>query len=183
MIEVKLLYRIVMAVALCLLYSKCKASVQKGTNADTVILAENVKPFSIDGSQPFYQVSVKAVEKKLYDNTKKIFLLLDDPHVTQNPDGVYEAYISMQKSDIKTLTPDKPDFVNVLDLYSLTSSQGKKHLSIDISKNMVQFVKAGNQFPPVVITILFRGNSLPGNSESENAGQITVKGVRIIQEK
>jgi hypothetical protein len=183
MVKPNVFYGMVMTMAISL-SSSCKAAERKTASyRDTMILAKSIQPFTIDGSKPFYQVELKPVGPQLYDASKKIWLLLDDPQVIQDPDGVYEVYITPKPADIKMLASANPGFINVLDIYALTAGEPKKYLVNDLSKHMGKWMKEGQPFPPLVITVLFRGTLLPDNSESKKAGQMTVKSMRIVQEK
>jgi hypothetical protein len=174
----------IVMVAVSLSFSTCKAAEKKtGPYRDTVVLAKSAQPFTIDYNKPFYQAELRPTELQQYDPSKKIWLLFDDPQVMQDPDGVYEIYITMLPADIKVLGPAMPGFVNVLDLYSLTNPEPKNYLVNDLSKHMEKWMKERQPFSPLFITVLFRGTLLPGNGESKKAGQLMIKGMRIVQEK
>jgi hypothetical protein len=174
----------IMMVALHLSFSSCKAAGKKmGPFKDTVVLAKSIQSFTIDYDKPYYQVELRPTELQQYDPSKKIWLVLDAPKVMQNPDGVYEVYVTMLPADVKQLAPGMPGFVNVLDLYSLTNPEPKDFLVHDLSKHMERWTKERQPFSPLFITVLFRGTMIPGSGESKKAGQITIRGMRILQEK
>jgi hypothetical protein len=174
----------IVMVATNLSFSSCKAAEKKtGPYNDTIVLAKSTQPFTIDNNKPFYQVELRPTELQQYDPAKKMWLLLDDPKVAQSPDGVYEVYITILPADVKVLGPTMPGFVNVLDIYSLTAPEPKNYLVNNLSKHMEKWMKERQPLSPLYITVLFRGTVLPGNGESKKAGQLMVKGMRIVQEK
>jgi hypothetical protein len=182
MVKGKMFYSSVLAMSVCLFSFSCKgAERNRAIGKDTSILALNEQSFTIEIGKPFYQATLISSGKKL-SGYKKVLLLLDHPVILQNPDGVYEVYISPETNDVKMLSPSHPGFINVLDLYALTVSEPPNYLSIDLSKKSVELAKDGQPLQPLNVTILFRGNGLPGNVESKKAGQMTVKGIRVIQE-
>lgn len=183
MVSGKVFYSSVLAMSVCLFNFSCKGGERnQSTGKDTSILARSEQSFTIETGKPFYQAILISSGKKL-SGDKKILLLLDDPAIRQNPDGVYEVYVTLETNDVKMLSPSHPGFINVLDLYALTVSEPPNYLSVDLTKKSVELAKDGQPFQSLNVTILFRGNVLPGNVESKKAGQMTVKGMRIVQEK
>lgn len=168
---------------ICLFNSSCKGAERNSANGrDTSVLAANEQSFTIGTDRAFYQAELRSTGKKL-SAEQKVFLWMDAPSVAQNPDGVYEVYITPEKSDVKMFSSSHPGFVNVLDLYILTGGAVPSFLSVDLTKKMQALGKAGHPLPPLFVTILFRGNSLPGNVESKQAGQLSLEGIRVVQEK
>ncbi len=186
MVTGKVYYGAVLVVLVCLSASSCKGAERNSTDGkDTIILARSDQSFTIDSGRPFYQVKLTSTGQKLSEG-KKVFLLLDTPRIMQNPEGVYEVYVTRESSDVKMLLSSDPGFVNVLDIYGLTVNEAPKLLSIDIdlTKKLVGLAaKAGQPIPPIIVIILFRGNVSPGNIESKQAVQMTVKGMRLVQEQ
>lgn len=179
----KVFYSAVLAMFICLLNFSCKGAAKNITgDKDTNILARSEQSFTIETGNPFYQVIVVTTGKKVTGN-KKILLLLDNPMIGQNPDGVYEVYICLEKCDINTLSSTHQGFVNVLDLYALTMSDSPNYLLVDLTRKTSEWVKDGQPFPSLYITVLFRGNMLPENIESKKAGQMSIAGMRIIQKE
>jgi hypothetical protein len=166
----------------CLAGTSCKGAERNITPvSDTSIIAASKQAFTIGTDKPFYQVALLSSGKKLSAD-KKILLLLDDTKVLNNPDGVYEVYVSGETTDVKMLSSSHPAFVNLLDLYALTANDPPKFLSVDLKGKLTALVKDGQLLSPITLTILFRGNMLPDNTESKQAGRMMVKGVRVIQE-
>ena len=183
MVTGKVFYSSVLAMLVCVFNFSCKGGERNSTaDRDTSILARSEQSFTLETGKPFYQAILISSGKKL-SGGKKVFLLLDEPAILQNPDGVYEVYVTPEKSDVKMLSPSHSGFVNVLDLYALTVSEPPNYLSVDLTKKLVELAKDGQPFQSLNVTILFRGNVLPGNVESKKAGRMTVKGMRVVQEK
>jgi hypothetical protein len=182
MVRSRMFYSSVLVMFIGLYGSSCKGAERNATARDTNILARSDRSFSIETGKAFYQTVVATTGEKVKKD-KKILLLLDDPRIGQGPDGVYEVYVCREKCDINMLLPSHPGFVNVLDLYSLTVTEPPKHLLIDLTRKTVELVKKGQPFSSLYVTVLFRGNLLPGNVESKAAGQMTIMGMRVVQEK
>ncbi len=166
------------------LYSiSCKGAERNAANdKDTTILARSVQSFTISNDRPFYQAEFISTGKKLSGNMKTV-LLMDAVSIAKDPDGVYEVYITAEKSGLNLLSSSHPGFINVLDTYVLTAASSSNDLSIDLSKRVSDWAKDGQSFSSLVVTILFRGNKLPTGAESTQAGQLAVKGMRIVQQK
>lgn len=147
---------------------------------DTSIIAKNQESFKIDSNKPFYQATLRSTGEKVAGN-RKISLVLDDVKLKENPDGVYEIYVSLQPYATSELNPKKTSFAGVLDIYQLTEDGSKRTLTLDITKNLSRWVKDGSVSPHLVITILFRGNKFADNSESMKAGKLGVEGLRVVQ--
>ncbi len=161
----------------------CKGAEQNSSSViDTSILARSDQPFTIETNKTFYQLKLISAGKKFSGN-KKLTMLLDAPSVLKNPDGVYELYVSGETNDVKTLSPSHPAFVTVLDLYTLTVSDPPNYFAVDLTKKAIEWAKDGQPLPLLNVTILFRGNGLPGKIESTQTGQMAVKGIRIVQDK
>lgn len=179
----KIFYSSLLVMFVCLAGTSCKGAQRNVTvGSDTSILGVSKQSFTIETDKPFYQMALQSSGKKLSVD-KKILLLLDKPDVIQNPDGVYEVYVSNETIDVKMLSSSHPAFVNLLDLYALTVNDPPKFLSVDLTKKLDALVKDGQLLSPLTVTILFRGNALPDNTESKQAGQTLVNGIRIVQEK
>lgn len=183
MTEGRVYYSFAWGMLLCLCSFYCKSE-QRNESAfkDTNVLARNEKSFTINSDTSFYQAGLISTGQNL-SGTNKILLLLGDPRVMQNPDGVYEVYASREAIDAKMLSSTHPGFVNVLDLYALTVNNPPNYLSVDLTKRLAELAKDGQPIFPVTVTIVFRGNALPDSSKSTQAGRLSVKGMRIVQEK
>lgn len=178
----KFLYSLWLSLLVSLSASSCKGAEPKaGAERDTSILARSDAAFTIESGKAFYQTSVITTGEKISAG-KKLLLLLDNPVIGQNPDGVYEVYICRETCNVSDLSSSSPGFVNVIDLYVLTEKDPPTSISIDITKNIAGWTKAGEPFPSLMLTIVFRGNRMPGNVESVKAGKITVRGMRVVQE-
>ena len=168
----------ILIIIICLAASSCKGAERNTTTGkDTSILATHEQSFTIDSVTPFYQARLISTGRKLSAD-KKVILLLDDPTILQNPDGVYEVYLSQEIIDVKMLVSSHPTFVNVLDLYALTVADPPKYISVDLSKAAEIFKNDPSR--PIIVTIVFRGNILPGNIESKKAGKMRVRGMRMV---
>lgn len=176
------LYRSMLMILLSMCFFSCTGTAHNASvKSDTSILAAYDHPLLINSDTPFCQVNLVSSGKKLSAG-KKILLLFDDPLVLQNPDGVYEVYVTREKIDLKNLSSSNPGYINVLDLYALTVTDPPNYLSIDLTKKSVQWAKDGQALAPLIMTILFRGNTMPDNLESKNAGQMKVQRIRVVQE-
>lgn len=182
MIKAAMIFRIGLMTIVSLSSLPCKAGHKKPIDKDTIVLARSTQGFTIDSTQPFYQVNIQPDEKLFFDPAKKTLLIFDAPVVTLNPDGVYEIYITRDKSELKSFQPGLPGFVNLMDIYALTVPEPPSLLSADISWHL-EGVKKNEPLPPFVVSILFRGALLSGTRETKQAGIMTVKGIRIVQEK
>jgi hypothetical protein len=178
----KVFYPVLFSLYITLSASACRGN-QRETHTlqDTVILGSNSKVFTINQASSVHQAVVTITGRPSFSPDKKVWLLLDRPAIVRNPDGVYELYLSGEKN-INTLTSSHIAFVNVLDLYSLTASDAPRQIAVDLSRNWAGLNKNGNPPPTLYLTILFRGNNVNG-VESKQAGEMIVKGFRIIQEK
>jgi hypothetical protein len=182
MITVKAIYNSLLVTLVFLEGISCKGTQRNTTGeTDTTILAISKQSFTIETDSPFYQAVLLSPGKKLSAG-KKVFLLLDHPAVIKNPDGVYEVYITREATDVKAFSSSQPAFVNLLDLYSLTAANPPAYISIDLTKNLTGLLKTGESLPAITITILFRGNLLPDNTGSKQAGQLKIKGMRMVEE-
>ena len=179
-----LFYSSLMVLMMCLDGASCKGAERNAvTDKDTSVLARNEHShsFIIDNSSTFFQEKLISTGKN-FSGDKKLVLLLDDPKLTQNPDGVYEVYITKEKTDVKMLSSLHSGFVNVLDFYVLTTSAPPKSLSVSMSKLTGGWAEKGQPLAEVYVTVLFRGNVLADGTESKKAGQMSVKGIRVVQE-
>jgi len=163
--------------------ASCKGTERNAvTGKDTIILAGNQHSFKVDGTQSFFQAELTSTGKNFSDD-KKLLLLFDRPINSRDPEGVYEVYVTRESPDVKTLSSFNPGFVNVLDIYVLTADAPPHYLVVDLSKKSGEWAKDGQAIPSLIVTVKFRGNVSPDNTESKQAGQLSVKGIRIVQEK
>ncbi|MDZ4795508.1 MAG: hypothetical protein SGI83_14600 [Bacteroidota bacterium] len=178
----KLLHSFLLLLLVSLSAFSCKGAEPKaGAKGDTIILARSDSSFTIEAGKAYYQTAVVTTGEKIISG-KKLLLLLDEPVIGQNPDGVYEVYICREQCTISILSSSSPGFVNLVDLYALAVNDPPKSLTIDITKKIAEWTKTGQALPSFFVTIVFRGNIMPGNVESVNTGKITVKGMRVVQE-
>ncbi len=178
----KVFYGAVLGMIVGMSGSSCKGAERNSTpDKDTSVLARSAESFTINSAQPFYQGKLESSGKKLSPD-KKTVLMLDQPKVDQTPDGVYEVYLTAEKSDTKTLSASHPGFVNVLDLYSLTTEAPPDYISVDLTKILIGLSKSGQALTPLYVTVLFKGNVMPDNSmASTQAGKLSIKSIRVVQ--
>ena len=178
----KVFYLVLVCLYFSLSSSACRGNQrQAAVLQDTIILASNSKAFTINQATPVHQAALTISGQQFFSSDKKVWLLLDHPLVVKNPEGVYEVYLSDEKNT-NALTSSGAAFVNVLDLYSLTTDNPPPVIAVDLSRNWAGSNKNGNLPSTLYLTILFRGNSVNG-VESKQAGEMVVKGFRVIQEK
>ena len=156
------------------------ASNGNDTDQDTVEIARSEKSFTVSGENKFYQATLDIRGSHIFTLTKRTWLKLYRPAVNMNPDGVYEIYLSKGKSEVSSLKPDSPEFVNVFDVYQLTSNSPPTMLTYDVTKILAANTGGARQ---LTITILFRGNITADKTESRDAGEIAIGGIGVVQEK
>jgi hypothetical protein len=182
MVESKTLFLLASLLFVGMFNVSCKGaephSIASGN--DTLILAAIAPSFSLNTEKSFYQAKLTSSGKKVLTN-KRTMLLLEDITISENPDGVYELYLSGEMNDKNLLSPSDSCFINLLDLYALTDSNNRNNISIDITKKISRNVIVGEKFPELTVTILFRGNILPDKADSKQAGRISVKKIKVIQ--
>ena len=60
----------------------------------------------------------------------KTLLILENPRLLTAPEGVYELYLTYEPPEINSLSSLQPEFVTVLDLYSLTAPDAKQQVEV-----------------------------------------------------
>jgi hypothetical protein len=98
--------------------------------------------------------------------------------LNKSPDGVYEIYLSAESIDKKTFSPSSPYFINVLDVYTISSGKNKT-ISLDITENIKKLLQVNSNPPSYFVTLLFRGNQLKDNTASTNAGELKIGSIEI----
>ncbi len=153
------------------------------TDGDTILLYKKDTVLSTSTVPSVLTCQFSANSQAQYDSRRTTLLLLDNPAVTTLPDGVYEVYISFQPPGNKKLSSSQPDFVNVLDLYSLTAPGAKKWLTVDISEHIKKLFLLKQPLPSMYIIVQFGGLTLPDGSSTTQAGKLGITGFRIVQTK
>lgn len=150
---------------------------------DTTILAASAKPITISGDEPVCDLRLDIIKGSRYNSAASFLLFLDKPSMPRPPEGIYEVYVSPRRLSKRELHPESPYFVSVLDTYSLTSGDEPTSLTLDLhsSRGILSQYLARSSF--FIVTILFRGNTIPGNGMAKDAGKISFQGVRIGQLK
>lgn len=102
----------------------------------------------------------------------KVVLIFENPVVKVNPDGAYEIYVSLVRSDVAKLESAAPEFANVLDLFSATTP-GVERVETDLTPALKRIAPGGKGIRSLYVTILFRGNLMPdGKTPSREAGDV-----------
>ena len=146
---------------------------------DTVIIACGDNIAAISKNSRCIQT---AIEKKSDPQTKtnsRYVLRFENMEMKEAPDGAYEVYISTRKKDKKNLAAVSPDFVSVINTFSLNSEPPVKTIYLDITKNMEKI--AVTQYRVLYISILFRGNRLSNKKESTHAGMLYTQRICLLQ--
>ncbi len=159
---------------------------EKGTanpsGQDTVIIAISDQPVHIDVATPSKQVYLKAQGKNVIDKSRKTFLQFEGIRLDAAPDGVYEIYLSSQKTVGEKLTAESRYFVNVLDPYLLTGNAPRHRLEIDITRSLEKIMTGQTILSGYYLTLQFKGNMLKGQP-SAKAGQLFIREIRLVQMK
>lgn len=175
----------VVLIAMFSLGSLCHSKgVQGSTTLDsdtTILLTKDT--LLIVGQQPaICRLQLPLSFEKSYDDSHSAFLIFHHPVVIKAPDGVYEVYVTHQKPDIGSLTYKSSEFTGLLDLYTLTEPDAKNYLVININKTLkIAFNKS--ELNEIYVTIIFRGNILPGGTNSDQTGKLTIRGLSIFQKE
>ena len=148
-------------------------------NRDTVLLFR--KDTSIIAS------TVTAViqcpfSKNTYTDIKTL-LILENPRLLTAPEGVYELYLTHQPPEINSLSSLQPEFVTVLDLYSLTAPGAKQQVEVDISKHIKKIFLSTQPPFSFYISIHFGPVILADETYSSQAGELLFSGISIVQVK
>lgn len=103
----------------------------------------------------------------------KLYINLENVHISKNPEGVIEMYLNLPKG----ITPDPRSkyFAGVLDLFTLSMSPSDHHmdnmsdLSIDVSEAARSLGITIPQLKNAELTFFVRGNTLKGKPIKTNA--------------
>ena len=151
--------------------------------SDTTLLARVDKPHTFEGVPAIFNFIFSEKSRNLYDSNGKTWLLFDDPLITEKPDGVYEIYVSDRSPNTISLKSTSPDFVNVLDLYSITAPGASQVIGVDISSHLKNIYAQKHQLPNIYVTLVFSGNLDTNGRQSKNAGKLQLGGIRLLQTK
>lgn len=147
------------------------------------MLSRTDKPLTI-GSMPVVTSFIFSEKSSgQFNSNNKTWLLLDHPQITEAPDGVYEIYLTNLPPEINNLTATNPAFVNVLDLYSITTPGSKQIIEVDIRSHVNKMFLQKKETQTVYVTLVFNGNQLANGNKSKKAGAMKFSGIRIVQTK
>jgi hypothetical protein len=149
---------------------------QKGFQEE-IEIAVSDQTFFIGSSKTSTTIYTKTNSYIKHIDGKKYFIVFKNMIVNKLPDGVYEVYLDSKKQKSATLHSGLPAFISVLDLYTPHGDL----LKMDITTVINKLLTTRKQIRGFYLTILFRGNSLPGAGKSANAGNIRFKGISIFR--
>jgi hypothetical protein len=141
---------------------------------DTVTLGSVRQLLEIKSGSEAIEVQIRIDSIKI-NKTGRRFISLKGISMAKAPEGVYEIYLSDKKHPVASLTANSSLFVNVVDTYTPNKEEalfqlpGKLNSLFDASMSCC------------FVYILFRGNILPGNTRSINAGKLNISEVAIVQ--
>src|SRR5258705_13096240 len=135
------------------------------TQQDTVILASVKQSLEIKPENSAIEVQMKIDHAKINKDSKR-FISLKGLRMEKAPEGVYEIYLTDKKYPAISLTPNGNFFVNVVDTYR----PNKEEVLFQLPGKSNSLFDA--DIPCYFIYIIFRGNTLPDNKRSLNAGHL-----------
>lgn len=141
---------------------------------DTVILASVKQSLEIKSGNSVIELQMKIDNAKINKGGKR-FILLKGLSMEKAPEGVYEIYLTDKKYPEVGLTPNGNFFVGVIDTYG--PDKKEELFQLPTKSNSLFEADISCHF----VYIVFRGNILPDNKKSLNAGHLTIKEVEIIQ--
>src|SRR5688572_10061310 len=99
----------------CMIFVQCSNAQSK-----SILIGKTSQSFTINSNKSAHQIKIKPADHLKYHSEKKVWLLFNEPDVKQNPEGIYELYVSFDPLDTEQLNAENVNFVNVLDVYSTT---------------------------------------------------------------
>ena len=165
-------------------FGTCNVGMQGRNNnnkGDTVLLFKKDTLVTTGIAPSVLSCSFSASTHVQYNSRFKTLLLLENSTVITLPEGVYEVYINYQPPDINNLSSSQPEFVNVLDLYSLTAPAASRRLEVDISEQIKKLFLLKQPLPAAYISIRFGAIKLPDGSYTTKTGELRFTGIQIVQ--
>jgi hypothetical protein len=145
--------------------------------SDSVRLATQVRPWLLNRHRPGVQLALTSPQPRIYRTDYQYALCFDSVRLSGNPEGVYEVYITQQTTPIPHLKPEKPAFVGVLDTYQLTTSAKPQTLCLDATEVVQKW--GGASLKSCLISLVFRGNTLPSGKAAQEAGKLSGGRIRL----
>lgn len=147
---------------------------------DSVVIAGSDQTIRLDREHPSQQVYLKANKKTSIGKNGMVYLLFNGVRSEAAPEGVYEIYLTAEKTAAEKFTPESPSFVNVLDIYLLTSEQNRQRLEINITRRIEKIITGHPETAGYYLTILFKGNIVNGQPSAQ-AGKLFIRDMRLVQ--
>jgi len=147
---------------------------------DSIVIAVSNNHLRVNEDTPIASIQLKA-NKQFSTKNKQYHLLMDGIELKQPPEGVYEIYITPPNINTANLESESPYFVDVLDTYTLGSTETKNRTSIDVTNQLLHLKEKNNLLVDYLIIVLFRGNRKLDNSSARNAGALIIESIHLLQ--
>lgn len=176
--------QVIVVTALLAIFTCCTSS-NHTTNIsitkDTVVLFHKDTAF-VTGIHPLHiKVNVATNKQPQFSEPAKLLLILDQPHIIQAPEGVYEVYLDHSPVASDSLSSSQNNFVSLLDLYSFTAPGAAQQIEMDITQAVKHIYEARNTALSFYISLRFAPVKMPDGTFSSNAGKINFSGLRVVQ--
>lgn len=145
--------------------------------SDSVRLAAQDRPWLLNRQRPGIQLSLTSPQVRPYQVNQQYTLCFDSVRLGNNPDGVYEVYLTKQTTAVAHLKPESPAFVGVLDTYQLTASAKPQTLCLDATEAVHNW--RGVSLNRCFVSVVFRGNTLPTGKQVQEAGRLSGGRIRL----
>ncbi|MFN0177114.1 MAG: hypothetical protein ACKVU0_20905 [Saprospiraceae bacterium] len=155
------------------------------TETDTIFIAASQKAFVLEKGQKAVYIPLETLNHAPLSNTKPVRLLFENIRVDASGEGVYEVYLNRTKQgngETNAANLLAENLVGTLNLYNLTIPNSPQVVSMAVSgalKNLA--ISDEPSLPSLSITVVFRGNIMPNQTEVGHTGQLYFGKVSIVQ--
>lgn len=175
--------------SICLFIGAASSCIQHAGKAapifapsDTMTIAASEKEFILKSGQKAIDIPLKNLESKPEIGNNYVWLIFDEISVETAGEGVYEVYINRSRQNGPTDDNLKEEsLLGKLNLYNLTIPNSPPRISMKIPDRMKFLFSERQSLQPLRITVLFRGNVLPNQTEVEHTGKLHFGKVRVVQ--
>jgi len=161
-----------------------KTSTLQQSGSDTILIAAYTAPFVLDQTKEMFKANLVLPANFRFDVQKKYILKIDAVLPFVLPEGVYEAYLSVGKSNqMGAALPLEADLLGLIDLYGLDPN-APTPMSWDVTENLSK--KFSNPSTPITtlqFSVFFQGNQMPDGSPVSHQGKLELKKVSLLEIK
>jgi hypothetical protein len=148
---------------------------------DSILLAQTVSSIQINEKKPTSATLLQISKSHLLNANKKYCLFLDGIEVQAPPEGVYEIYLTTNKTAQENLVPESSYFVNVLDTYSLTGNKEASKICLNVTRNLLNLSNNSGYLSNYYITVLFKSNLAKDSGQIDHPGKLIIDSIKLIQ--